>query len=223
MRLKIILLIIFSFYLSSNINAQSPKEFPSKNFFLNVARLSKYLASEEFLKAKENITDNQAVNLIYLKSLSYSGSISEALLTATFATLPFKYFPLVLPLTKLKISIPLPVGPLNLFNKKISQLPSHLFFDSPKSKRGDVDKLAHFFANAFLVYNLHCTGLSNFLGMFVEIFERNFKVNGFVDRRDLFTNKLGAFFGATLIKNKFALPSDFFVIYDLNYLKLNPF
>ncbi len=221
MKFREIILLLLAIVFLQTTAAQTLSNKPSNDFFSNVALLSKYLASKDFLQQRKNLPDIKAVDLIYKKSLELTGSISEALLTATFSTLPFKFFPLILPLSKLRINVPLPVGPLILFKKKIRRLPSHFFFDSPKTPTGDVDKLAHFFANAFLVYNLRCLGLSNFFGLLVELFERNLKVNGFVDQRDLMVNKLGALFGAQLAKNKSALPSNFFVIYDLNFLRIN--
>ncbi len=221
MKCRKFLVLILILIIAPKIPAQKADAGGSKDFFSNVAALSRYLASNNFLQKRKRVNDVKAVDIIYEKSLAITGSVSEALLTATFATLPFKYFPLVLPLSGLRIYIPLPVGPLNIFKKKIRRLPSHFFFDTPATPAGDVDKLAHFFANAFLVYNLEYFGFSDFLGRLVELFERNFKVNGTVDTRDIIVNKLGAFFGKELIKNKSVLPSIFFVIYDLNFLMIN--
>ncbi len=193
------------------------------NFYTSVKKLSLFLASNEYLLTKTKMSEAERMDLILKKSLEFTGSISEALLVATFSTIPFKYFPFVTPVFKLHFKIPMPVGPLKIFDKKIDNLPSRLFFDSPHSKHGDVDKLGHFFANAFLVYNFNCYEISNFMGILIELFEKNFKVNGFVDTRDLRINALGAMFGKALRRNKQIKPSEFLKVYNLLFFKINLF
>ncbi len=190
------------------------------DIFDSVKKLSNYLASDEFSTTKSELSDPQRMDLIFSKAVSLTPDFSEALLVATFSTIPFKSFPFVTPVFKMRFDIPLPVGPLETFTKKIDNLPNRLFFDSPRNRHGDVDKLAHFFANAFLVYNFNCYGISDALGRFVELFERNFKVNGFVDTKDLTINHLGALFGKALRKNPDVKPSAFLKVYNLLFLNL---
>ena len=206
------------FTLSISVYAQN-----NYDFFKSVKQLSIYLASEDFASTKGKLSDPERMNLIFRKAESITPSVSEALLVAAFSTIPFKHFPFVTPILKLRFNIPLPVGPLNIFKKKINTLPARLFFDSPKSKFGDVDKLAHFFANAFLVYNFNCYKISDFMGILIELFEKNFKVHGFVDTKDLTINHLGALFGKALHNNKNARPSEFLSIYNLLFLTINLF
>ncbi len=191
------------------------------SFFGAVKNLSLYLTSKEFTDTRGKLSDPQRMDSIFKQALKLTPSVSEALLVATFATLPFKHFPFVTPVFKTRINIPLPVGPLKIFDKKITFLPSRLFFDSPQTKSGDVDKLAHYFANAFLVYNFNRYEISDFMGILIELFEKNFKVHGFIDAKDLTINHLGAIFGKALRQNKNVLPSDFLVLYNLLFFQLN--
>jgi hypothetical protein len=189
------------------------------DFFTAVKELSQYLASENFRRTKGKLNDLERTNLIFEKAKELTPSISEALLVSTFATIPSPRFPLITPFFKIRINIPIPVGPLKIFRKKLKALPNNFFLDSPRSKFGDVDKLAHFFANAFLVYNLKCYNISNFMGILIELFENNFKMNGFVDSRDLRVNHLGALFGKALSKKANAKPSDFLGLYNFLFFK----
>ncbi|MFH0733934.1 MAG: hypothetical protein V1773_05470 [bacterium] len=92
-----------------------------------------------------------------------------------------------------------------LLNKK-KNLPKY-FLDSVKIN--DVDKLSHFFGNAFWCYNLRNSNFSSILGYIVEFFESIFKVSGALDNRDLFTNKLGEDFGISLLYDKKTMPSSY--------------
>ena len=92
-----------------------------------------------------------------------------------------------------------------LINKK-KNLPKY-FLDSVKIN--DVDKLSHFFGNAFWCYNLRNSKFSSILGYVVEYFESIFKVSGALDERDLFANKLGENFGISLLDDKNIMPSNY--------------
>lgn len=182
-----------------------------------VYHLSEFIASDEFLKLKENNTDLDLIDTIYTRALKYhNGDISETLLTLTFATLPFNKMPVRLPLLG-KVNLHLPSVNKKLFREKVKNLPSKIYFDSPESDFGDKDKVAHFFGNSFLGYNEGFFNLSKFMGIFVELFEASFEVGGGLDRRDILTNNLGELFGKELNKNKKLMPSDIMKLYYLFY------
>ena len=207
-----VLLILFQ-----NIDAQNKLDLSSA-----VYSLSNYLISNEFNSLSKNKTDLEKIDLLYLKSLQINDNdYSEALLTLTFATLPFNKIKLHVPIFGIKINIPLPSTNDSLFRAKLKNTPRQLFFDSPKNKSGDIDKIAHFFGNAFLSYNVSWIHLSEFLGLLVESFESEFKIAGSFDKRDLFVNKLGSAFGVALKKNLKLLPSQFFEIYNLLFINTN--
>ena len=129
--------------------------------------------------------------------------------------------PVTIPLLNIRIPLRLPSVNERLFKIKKRNLPGIVYFDSRLKGGQDKDKVAHFFGNAFLAYNLPFINASKVLGIFVELFESSFKVSGGVDFRDLQTNGLGEAFGTSLRKNNKLLPSQFFKIYSLFYFSYN--
>ncbi|MBK8946828.1 MAG: hypothetical protein IPM32_16380 [Ignavibacteriae bacterium] len=192
----------------------------TKSFEDGVIFLSKFIASEEF--QLKNNPDCFLVDTLFKKAVNfYDGDISEALLALTFSTLPFNKMPVTIPILNLKLDLKLPAVNEELFQIKKDNLPGIIYFDSNTKGNQDKDKVAHFFGNAFLSYNISYFNLSKFLGMFVEMFESIFKVSGGIDPRDLHTNYLGEFFGESIKKNKELVPSDFFKLYSLFYFSYN--
>jgi len=192
----------------------------TKSFEDGVIYLSKFIASKEFeLKTESDI---YLVDTLYKKAVNfYEGDISEALLALTFATLPFNKMPVTIPIINVKLDLKLPSVNEELFLQKKNNLPGIIYFDSSINSNQDKDKVAHFFGNAFLKFNMSLFNLSKFFGMFVEMFESTFKVSGGIDFRDLQTNYIGEFFGYSLLDNKELLPSDFFKLYSLFYFSYN--
>jgi len=190
----------------------------SISFEDGVNNLSKFVASDEYRQLSLTNSDLDLIDTLYLRAAKfYKGDISEALLALTFTTLPFNRMPITIPFTKLILSLRLPSVNDKLFQKKNINLPGIVYFDSRLNGSNDKDKVAHFFGNAFLTYNISVLNLSKFFGIFVELFESAFKVSGGVDSRDLHTNYLGEFFGNSLRKNSKLLPSDFLKVYSLFY------
>jgi hypothetical protein len=72
------------------------------------------------------------------------------LLTAALATLPYRKMPVTFPIINEEAEGTIIEMPDSAFEKKVANLPSNIFFDSPKGFLGDKDKLPHFFGNAFL-------------------------------------------------------------------------
>ncbi len=213
--------LIFTFiilFFNSTIFAESS----TPSFEDGVIYLSKYIASESFVELSKLHNDQELVDTLYNRSLQfYNGDISEALLALTFATLPFNKMPVTIPFVNIKIPLRLPAVNEELFKIKKKNLPGIVYFDSRIKGGQDKDKVAHFFGNAFLAYNISFINASKVLGIFVELFESSFKVSGGVDFRDLQTNGLGEAFGNSLRKNNKLLPSQFFKIYSLFYFSYN--
>ncbi len=202
-------LLILNIY-SSTILSQD------KSFEDGVIYLSSYIASEEF--ARQDAQSFHLVDTVFNKAVKfYNGDISEALLALTFATLPFNKMPVTIPFFNVKMFLKLPSVNDSLFIVKRNNLPGIVYFDSNINGGQDKDKVAHFFGNAFLAYNVSFINLSKFMGLIVEMFESTFKVSGGIDFRDIQSNHLGEFFGKSLKTNKHLLPSDFFKVYSLFY------
>lgn len=217
-KLKIVnnkLLLAFIIIYSTQIFSQDEYE---QDFYGGLFYLSDYIASEKFQLMKNNFNDLALVDSIYNKCINfYNGNISEALLCLTFTCIPFNHIQLKFFNKKLKI--PLPSPSKKIFYKRFEHLPSKLFFDSPKNDFGDLDKLSHFFGNAFLRYNFSPFNISKFMGIFVEITEQNFFANGGFDFRDLIANHLGELFAEMLMKNPNAKPSSALLIYQLLFYR----
>lgn len=182
--------------------------------------LSYYIASDEFGKMALLSDHHELVDTIFKKAMIIcDDDISEALLTASYATIPYKRFPVVFPLLNEKTHGTIFNMPDSVFERKVYNLPSDLFFDSPSNSFGDKDKLAHFFGNAFLSYNIALFNLSKFLSILVELFEESFKVDGSVSTKDLLIGNLGELFGRILNEQEERQPSEFLRYYDLFFIK----
>jgi hypothetical protein len=180
--------------------------------------LSDFIASDYFVDLKETNSDLALVDSIYLRAIAFTQKdYSEALLALTFATIPYKKVPILIPIIKEVIYYPLIAADDSTFNLKNKNLPRYLFYDSPKTNHGDVDKLAHFFGNSFIGYSENIFDLSSLIGYFVESFEESFKVQSKVDYRDLDVNWYGDQFGKLLQENEKLLPSQIMLIRSLKY------
>ncbi len=209
---KLVLTFIISILLFNNILYPQQSELSKR-----VNDLSSFIASNYFNELKNTNSDLALVDSIYLRALKISNfNYSEACLALTFATVPYKKVPIVLPLFNVTVYYPLISASDSIFKLKNQNLPKDLFFDTPQNSFGDKDKLAHFFGSAFISYSTLFFDLGNLIGYFVEVFEKNFQVQNNIDIRDLAADKLGDYFGKILKNNKQILPSDMFIIYSVN-------
>lgn len=184
-----------------------------------VNQLSEFIASDNFIELKQTNNDLTLVDSIYLRAVNIADEdYSEALLATTFTTIPYREVPIVVPLIKSLIYYPLVSANDSTFKKKNRNLPRYLFIDSPDNDYGDLDKLAHFFGNAFIGYSENILDLSHLIGYFVESFEEDFKVDSRVDYRDLDVNSYGNYFGKLLEKHNELLPSQVMLIRSLRYI-----
>lgn len=213
----VILNFILSLLASGNMIGQI---FVEKNLEEGVTYMVNYITSENYESLKENNTDLNLIDTLYHRALKFHNyDIEEALLTMTFATLPFEEMPLHVPFTNIQMKASLPSGPVGTLEKKIENVPKRIFSDTPNSNFGDKDKVAHFFGNAFLSYSITIFNMSKFLSILVELFEDSFKVEGTIDNRDFIANFLGYHFGNQLLDNEKSLPSTSLGLY--NFFKLN--
>ncbi|MBN1300217.1 MAG: hypothetical protein JW995_03295 [Melioribacteraceae bacterium] len=200
--------------ISTDFNSLNAQINSTAHFNDTLTELAEYIASDSFSDLKQNNTPFDLVDSLYNISLKMTGNNkSEALLLLTFATLPYFSMPLEIPVIGI-VQIPLPSTSLELFKRKLVNLPSNIFYNSQNTAT-DKDKLSHFFGNAFISYNLNSFNLSKFMSIFVELFEHSFKVEGAVDFRDLQVNMLGGLFGVVINEDIQILPSDVLIIYYL--------
>jgi hypothetical protein len=210
MAVRYLLILFFTF----NISIQSQQS----RLSAAVNIISEYIASEEFGHMLADYDHISLIDTLYSRSLIFNGNdISEALLSLTFASIPYKKVPVTLPVLNLTLYYPLVSSDDSIFILKNKNLPSHFLFDSPSGEYGDKDKIAHFFGNAFIGYHSTFLDISTILGLFVEVFEESFQVQSEVDDRDLIVNSYGRAFGKALKQNEFVLPSQSLILYPLFY------
>lgn len=191
--------------------------------YTNVQKISEYIAQDKFSIYLENENHLVLVDSIFSFALTVNNNdISETLLSLTFATVPYRQVPLKIPYLNIIFNFPLVSADKETYLKKNSNLPNNLFYDTPQNSFGDRDKLAHFFGSAFLSYNSILFDLTPFIGYFVEVFEETFKVESFIDERDLIVNSIGSSFGKALKDNIEMKPSYFIFNYSLQKMKLVP-
>lgn len=197
------------------INFSFPQQ---SNLSKAVNYISSYIASEEFSQLKKDIGDLSAADSIYATALKFKqNNYSEALLTLSAATLPYREVPIVIPLINSVWNYPIVSANDSVYNLKNKNLPANFFYDTPQNEYGDKDKLAHFFGFAFLEYSTFFFDFGNLIGNFIEAFEEDFKVQSSIDYRDLEVNFLGKCFGKLLKKDKSVLPSQVLVMRTLYY------
>jgi len=180
--------------------------------------LSGFIASGHFTELKKDDSNLALVDSIYYKALEfYDYDYSEALLSLTFTTIPYREVPIVIPIINSILYYPLVSSDDSTFISKNKNLPGILFYDSPDNDFGDKDKLAHFFGNAYISYAENIFDLAGAFGYFVEAFEEDFKVQSKIDIRDLDVNSYGRIFGEFLEENKKVLPSEVMLIRSFRY------
>jgi hypothetical protein len=211
MKVKYLLTILLVLWSECIIPQQS-------NLSKGVNYLSGFIAGDHFQNISSSAGDLALSDTLFQRALIfYDYDYSEALLSLTFALIPYKKVPIRIPLLNSIINYPLVSASDSIYNKKNENLPSKIFFDSPPDDSGDKDKLAHFFGAAFLSNSSLFFDLGDLIGYFVEAFEEDFKVQSSIDHRDLMTNKLGDIFGRLLKNNKEVLPSQVLIMHSLFY------
>ena len=184
--------------------------------------ISGFIASNYFKELSKTNSDLALTDTIYLRAVHYKDyNYSEALLALTFAVIPYKSVPVKIPLIGIKLNFPLTSDCDSIFVLKNRNLPKEFYDDTPAGNYGDKDKLAHFFGSAYISYTSRIFDLGNLIGYFVESFEDKFKVQSAVDPRDMRTNTIGQLFGRLLKVDKEILPSDVFIIYNMQYIIIN--
>ncbi len=197
-----------------NINASGERDLTK-----NIRAITQFIASAEFKAFKLNNSDYHQLDLIFTFALTQCKfDTSEALLALTFATLPYNRIPVKVPLTNIRLEIPIYSDEDSVFLLKNELLPSNFYLDTPKGKLSDTDKPAHFFGSAFLSYSSNIIDLTMVIGYFVELIEVFFNSSDEADLRDMRTNELGKFFGQILRDGIPTSPSSVFLSYNLNHI-----
>lgn len=197
------------------IPAFSPVEFLISYFpselVDNGIELKSYIRSKRFREIRKQFGDVRAADAAYLQALRLTGgNTGLALLYCTLATLDHRVVGIKIPL--LNMFLPLTNESAEEFARRINNLPSRLYADSPDGGGGDRDKLQHFFGSAFIANVLESRRPADRIGNFIEWGEDAFIIGGVLDERDMRANRQGSEFGLALLAadaSKPALPSYF--------------
>ncbi len=171
-----------------------------------------YVRDLRFAELRKLCGDMRAVDAIYLRALKITEyNVARALVISMMASLEHQRIDVKVPIIG-AIPVPLAFEEDSMFTSRINNLPSQLYWDSPKDAHGDKDKLQHFFASAYIAHVTESPDLARSAGNFVEWGEAQFIVGGVDDPRDKRANKQGEMFGHDLVFVKTILPSDYFTL-----------
>jgi hypothetical protein len=171
--------------------------------------LRELIAAQVPLRPRTRIGDLARLDAMYRRAVYFAeGDIRLALLALSYATLPYHTFPARIPLIDVAITVPVSTESREMFARRMANLPGLLLADSPPQL--DRDKLPHFFGSAWLQCLLRDEELTTLAGEMIEYGEQVFKLEGFLDERDLMVNRLGARFAQALMQKRRVLPSDLF-------------
>jgi hypothetical protein len=215
-RLRFICIIISFLFVGGDIFPQQSELSKGVNY------ISEFIASDYFKELAKTNSDLALTDTIYLRSVRFLNyDYPEALFELTFAVIPYNEVPIRIPLLHIMVNFPLTSDNDSVFRLKNRNLPKELYNDTPEGDFGDKDKLAHFFGSAYISYSSKIFNLGNLIGYFMESFEKEFEVQNDVDPRDMMTNTLGQLFGRLLKRNKDVLPSDVFIIHNMQFIIIN--
>ena len=170
--------------------------------------LKSFIRSKTFREIREQFSDMKAVDAIYIRAMKLTSSnAAVALLIASLATFDHRVVGLKIPIFKLVF--PLSNESEKEFARRVSNLPTRLYADSPTNFYGDRDKLQHFFGSAFLTFVFESRDASERFGTFIEKGEDAFIIDGANDERDARANHQGQQFGLSLLNDNHRLPSEF--------------
>jgi hypothetical protein len=173
-------------------------------------RMRDFISSDYFHLYKRMNGDLAAIDELYTYALWLTdNNIEESLFIISMSTLPYKKSPAKFPLLKFDFMFYFSIESDSLFSRRYTNLPSVLFEDSPRTPFGDRDKTPHFFGSAYLAYISDSRILPGLAGYLIETGEYLFEFEGFMDKRDIKTNKTGAGFGLALLRNPETLPSKY--------------
>ena len=162
-----------------------------------------YIASSAFGAFDSSVSPETAFNEIYFEAVELShGDLSNALLAASIGSFEHEYIPL--DILGISINLPLTTERHSRFELRSSHVPAHLY----RTPELDRDKLQHFFASAWLKSTLGMDWLVLLAGHAVELGEKLFVEDGYIDPRDLHANRDGLHFEIHTEANPSSRPSE---------------
>jgi len=177
-------------------------------FIQHGIELKSFIGSQTFRQIRRHFGDPRAVDAIYIKAMQLTNNNTAiALLLSTIACFDHRIVGLKVPIFEL--FFPLSNESEEEFNRRLRNLPSQLYGDTPPGRSGDRDKLQHFFGSTFLTYTFETPEGADRVGNFIEEGEDAFVVGGVRDKRDKRANRQGQRFALALMDDNHRLPSEF--------------
>jgi len=177
-------------------------------FIQNTLELKEFVRSKTFKMLREGYGDLHAVDAIFIRSMALTKeNTAVSLFLATVACFDHRLVGLKIPVFSL--FFPLTNESEDEFIRRVDNLPTRLYDDTPPSMGGDRDKLQHFFGSAFISYVFESSQPAERVAQFIEFGEDAIIVEGAYDQRDLQANCQGGKFGLALLQNNHRLPSEF--------------
>jgi hypothetical protein len=177
-------------------------------FIQHGIELKSFVRSKTFHRLRNVYGDVRALDALFIRAMRMTNNnTAVSLLLATIASFDHRVVGLKIPVFNLYF--PLSDESERDFLRRIKNLPSRLYADTPNDSSGDRDKLQHFLGSAFLTFAFESQDAAMRIGDFVEEGEEAFIVGGVNDDRDLRSDRQGQAFGAALLDDNRRLPSEF--------------
>jgi hypothetical protein len=178
-------------------------------FIQHEMEMKQFIRSRRFTLLRQTYGDRRAVDAIFVRAMRLTNNnTAMSLLLSAFASFDHRTVGFRIPVFRL--FFPLTDESDGEFARRVANLPSRLFDDSPKNAHGDRDKLQHFFGSAFLTFISESDAAADRFGEFVERTEDAVIVGGEMDDRDRNANREGQRFALTLLDDNRHVPSEFF-------------
>ncbi len=177
-------------------------------FIQHDMELKSFIRSKRFRALRRTVGDRRAMDIIFVRAMRLTNNnTAMALLLATLSSFDHRVVELRIPL--FNIFFALSNESEEEFVRRLVNLPSRLFIDSPADSSADRDKLQHFFGSAFLTYIFESRASADRFGEFIENEEEDLIVGGVNDDRDRRMNREGQRFGSALLEDNHSLPTMF--------------
>lgn len=177
-------------------------------FIQHGIELKSFIRSKTFREIRRQAGDPRAIDAIYVRAMQMTNNnTAMALLMSTIACFDHQWVGFKVPVFNLYAPLSNESEPA--FQRRISNLPSQLYPDTPAESSGDRDKLQHFLGSAFLTFIFESRDAAMRIGDFVEEGEEAFIIGGIMDDRDRRANRQGQDFGLAILGDNHRLPSEF--------------
>lgn len=180
-------------------------------FIQHGLELKQFIRSRSFRSIRTAYGDEKAIDAVYVRAMQLTNNnTGVSLLLSTVGCFDHEIVGINIPFFAL--AFPLTSESTEDFQRRVRNLPTRIYADSPRRGAGDRDKLQHFFGSAFLTFISESADAAERFGQAIEHGEDAFIVDGALDDRDSRANRHGQQYGLALLENNRRLPSEFLVV-----------